>query len=94
MEKKKDQGIGGKILVGIIAVLMLLVAALFLCLFAMSLPIFALFQGEIMSVIIIGIAVWSAWKMNRREKLTINGPFELAPAAVGVDEPLQENREP
>ena len=35
--------------------------------------------------LIIGFALWQAWKMNRRTELALVGPFALTPAAAAAD---------
>ena len=37
---------------------------------------------NIIGIIIIGIGLYEAWKLNRRVELTISGPHALASAAV------------
>ena len=44
-------------------------------------PILA-FDG--LGYVIKGIALYEAWKINKRLRIDITGPFQLAPAAVGV----------
>jgi hypothetical protein len=56
-------------------------------------PFLAGFQNVI-GWLIIGFALWEAWKANRRVALSIAGPFALAPAGagaagVGGDAPVQ-----
>jgi len=48
-----------------------------LVLMAAMIPILAGFSN-IIGIIIIGIAVFEAWKLNRRVKLTITGPYRVA----------------
>jgi hypothetical protein len=50
---------------------------------AAMIPIFAGFSN-IIGLIIIGIAVFEAWKLNRRVALTITGPFRVAGRAPGA----------
>ena len=58
------------------------IAILFLVAIAMAAPFLAGFQN-IIGLIIIGIGLYEAWKLNRRVELTITGPHTLAkPAAV------------
>lgn len=38
-----------------------------------------------MMILIIGVALWQAWKMNRRPELTLVGPFAMTPAAAAAD---------
>ncbi len=44
-------------------------------------------MSNFMGLIIIGIALYEAWKINRRVPLSVLGPFQLAPAAAGPDTP-------
>ncbi len=37
-------------------------------------PVMGGFQN-VLGIIIIGIALWQAWKMNRRVEVTFTGPF-------------------
>ncbi len=37
--------------------------------------------GNIMGLIIIGIALYEAWKINKRTRLALAGPFRISPAA-------------
>jgi hypothetical protein len=46
-------------------------------------PFLAGFQNVI-GWLIIGFALWEAWKANRRVALSIAGPFTLAPAGAGA----------
>lgn len=48
-----------------------------LVLMAAMIPILAGFSN-IIGIVIIGIAVFEAWKLNRRVKLTITGPYRVA----------------
>ena len=38
--------------------------------------------------IIIGIAVWEAWKVNRRAPFEVSGPFTLTPPVPPLPPPL------
>ena len=49
---------------------------------AYALPIFIAFGAPI-SGFIFAFALWEAWKMNRKVRLVINGPFHLA-----ADQPM------
>ncbi len=42
--------------------------------------------GELIGFLIVGFALYEAWKMNRRRKVAISGPFQVAgaPAAVAA----------
>ena len=57
----------------------MLLAAGFLLAFAMAAPFLGGFENVI-GILIIGFALWEAWKLNRRVPLAIEGPFRLAPA--------------
>ena len=35
--------------------------------------------GSIISVLIVGFALWEAWRINRRRQLVFNGPYRLGP---------------
>jgi predicted lipid-binding transport protein (Tim44 family) len=37
--------------------------------------------GQILGLLIVGFAVYEAWKLNKRPKITITGPFSLGPDA-------------
>jgi|SRR5690349_23012207 len=54
-----------------------------LVLLAAMIPIFAGFSN-IIGLLIIGIAVFEAWKLNRRVSLTITGPYRVAGGAQGA----------
>jgi hypothetical protein len=61
----------------------LLIAVGLLLAFAMAAPFLGGFEN-IIGILIIGFALWEAWKMNRRVPMQIQGPFRLAPAPPGV----------
>jgi hypothetical protein len=66
----------------------LLIAALLVVAFviALAVPFLAGFQNLI-GLLIIGIALYEAWKINKRSSVQIAGPFQLgASAACGVTE--------
>jgi len=52
-----------------------------LSVFAIALPI-VIIKDNIIGLIIIGIALYEAWKMNKRPQLAINGPFVLSPGGT------------
>jgi len=54
-----------------------------LILLAAMIPIFAGFSNLI-GLLIIGIAVFEAWKLNRRVSLSITGPYRVAGGAQGA----------
>lgn len=60
----------------------LLLGAGALVLMAAMIPILAGFSN-IIGIVIIGIAVFEAWKLNRRVKLTITGPYRVAGGPSG-----------
>lgn len=45
---------------------------------AFLVPILQVFDGGFMGLIILGIALYEAWKHNKKPKLQIEGPFELS----------------
>lgn len=53
----------------------------------LALPFLGGFQN-IMGLLIIGFALWEAWKVNRRIVLEVSGPFVAAPHAAPVDAPV------
>jgi hypothetical protein len=65
-------GLGAVIALGILFLLML------------AMPFLAGVQN-IIGLLIIGFALWEAWKVNRRMPLAIAGPFALAPAGAAGD---------
>lgn len=64
----------------------LFLAGLFLFGLAAIAPIWAGFQN-IMGWIIIGIALYEAWKLNRRIQLIVRGPLRLQPASASGTHP-------
>jgi hypothetical protein len=61
----------------------ILMAVGLLLAFAMAAPFLGGFEN-IIGILIIGFALWEAWKMNRRVPMQIEGPFRLAPAPPSV----------
>jgi hypothetical protein len=57
---------------------LLLVALIFV--FAFAVPFLGGFQNVI-GLIIIGIGLYEAWKLNRRVELTLSGPYRVASRA-------------
>ena len=53
----------------------------FALLFAVRVPFLSL-QSDIMGLLIIGFALWEAWKINKRPVINITGPHILAPPAA------------
>jgi hypothetical protein len=62
---------------------MVIVGIVGLLLFAAIIPILAGFSN-IIGLIIIGVALFEAWKQNKRGELTISGPYRLATGTEGV----------
>jgi hypothetical protein len=54
-----------------------------LLLLALILP-FLLLPGNIMGLIILGIGVWQAWRINRRPVIPISGPYQTGGPAPSV----------
>jgi len=44
---------------------------------ALTLPLLMALDGEVLSLIIIGIGLWQAYQLSRAPKLDISGPFQL-----------------
>lgn len=64
--------------------LIALVVASFIALIA---PFLMLAEGEIMSIIIIGIGLWEGWRFSAAPKIEFDGPFRVgapAPAALAA----------
>ena len=59
----------------------LVVMAVFIAVLAIAAPFLAGFDN-ILGIIIIGIGLYEAWKLNRRVELTISGPHALVSAPV------------
>ena len=53
----------------------------------MALPFLAGFEN-IIGIIIIGIGLWEAWKLNPRMQLEITGPYRVAAASPGAEAAL------
>jgi hypothetical protein len=43
--------------------------------------------GQIIGLLIVGFALYEAWKMNKRPKIKITGPFTLSPEARPEEDP-------
>lgn len=56
----------------------------FACLLAIVLPFLAGVENLI-GILLIGFAVWEAWKLNRRQVLTISGPFRITAPPEAVE---------
>lgn len=67
------------------AVFHLMLALLVLLLLAHCIPILAGFQN-LMGLIIIGIALYEAWKINKRLQLEITGPYQVG-TSCGLPQP-------
>jgi hypothetical protein len=61
----------------------LVVALAILIGIAYAIPVLVGFQSP-MSLVIIGIGLYEAWVINRRARLTINGPYRIGPASTGI----------
>jgi hypothetical protein len=61
----------------------ILIAVGLLLAFAMAAPFLGGFEN-IIGILIIGFALWEAWKINRRVPMQIEGPFRLAPVPPSV----------
>jgi hypothetical protein len=61
----------------------ILIALGLLLAFAMAAPFLGGFEN-IIGILIIGFALWEAWKINRRVPMQIEGPFRLAPVPPSV----------
>ncbi len=59
----------------------------------LALPFLAGVQNFI-GWLIIGFALYQAWKMNRRQPLVVTGPFRLAPAGQGAPPPAADETPP
>jgi hypothetical protein len=59
----------------------LVVAFLVVCVLSLAAPFLAGFQNVI-GILIIGFALYEAWKLNRRVPLAITGPFRVEGAAA------------
>jgi hypothetical protein len=51
--------------------------------FSLAAPFFGGAQNAI-GLLIIGFALWEAWKLNRRHQLAITGPYQLGAASVAT----------
>jgi hypothetical protein len=58
------------------------VAAVVSCVLALIVPIGQAFSGGIIGALIVGFAVWQAWRLNRRPKLTLAGPYAVGPGVA------------
>ncbi|MHB8952364.1 MAG: hypothetical protein ACYC4U_05245 [Pirellulaceae bacterium] len=63
-------------LIGAVAMLLIVVFA-----FALAAPFLA-GAGNLIGLLIIGFALWEAWKFNTKQPLPISGPYQIAPRAV------------
>lgn len=62
-------------------VVSVLVATVVLFGFAIALPFLAGFEN-ILGLVIIAIGLYQAWTLNRKARIEVSGPFELAPAGA------------
>jgi hypothetical protein len=62
--------------------LTLAIVGVLLLALAFAAPFLGGFQN-IMGIVIIGIGVYEAWKLNKRQPLVITGPHQVSPAANG-----------
>ena len=53
------------------------VALVFACIIAFAAPVLAGFEN-IIGLLIIGFALWEAWKINKRTVVEFTGPYALA----------------
>lgn len=67
-----------KLIVGLFVILGLAVA------FAYALPIISGFSSPI-GLLIVGFALWEAWKLNRHIPLVVNGPFTVGKAVPATE---------
>ncbi|HEX3997970.1 MAG TPA: hypothetical protein VHX65_05415 [Pirellulales bacterium] len=58
--------------------LSVVVLALFVCAFSLAAPFLPGAQNMI-GILIIGIAMWEAWKFTKARALPIHGPYQLGP---------------
>ncbi|MBX9787767.1 MAG: hypothetical protein K2Y37_02535 [Pirellulales bacterium] len=65
---------GGKVVAWILLLIVVFIGA-------MAAP-FLMGASNIIGLLIIGFALWEAWKFNARRKLPITGPYQVAPAQV------------
>jgi hypothetical protein len=63
---------------GLVAVMVLFLSLCY------ALPILEGFQQPI-GLLIVGFALWEAWKLNKRVPLVFNGPFEAGRTPAGDD---------
>jgi hypothetical protein len=77
--KQPPEGTGAAAMVATITVLLIAIA-----------PILAVFSGPL-SIVISGIAIWEAWKLNRPSLPTVTGPHRLQPAPAAPPAPDASN---
>lgn len=67
------------------ALAVLVIGGALLMAFAYAVPILSVFSepSSIISLLIIGFALWEAWKLNRVQDASIAGPFRLGQGAGG-----------
>jgi hypothetical protein len=54
---------------------------------ALAAPVIIGFSAPL-TLVIIGIALWEAWRLNKPSQLRFNGPYRLATATAGMPPPL------
>jgi|HubBroStandDraft_3_1064219.scaffolds.fasta_scaffold02110_4 hypothetical protein len=52
--------------------------------YASMVPFFAVKQGRVMGLVIIGIALYEAWKLNRPRTFAIGGPYPIAARSLAA----------
>jgi hypothetical protein len=48
---------------------------------SLALPVFQVMNGQFIGLLIVGFALYEAWKINRRQTIAFSGPFRLQRAA-------------
>ena len=52
-------------------------ALVFAVLFSLALPVLQVMDGGLIGVLIVGFALYEAWKVNKRQRVEFSGPFQL-----------------
>jgi hypothetical protein len=60
----------------------LVAMAIFVALFSIQMP-FVVAQQNVITIVIIGFALWQAWRMNQRIKLVVTGPYKVGESGPG-----------
>jgi hypothetical protein len=66
---------------------------IFVIVLAVIWPFAALFfegLGQVIGLLIVGFAVYEAWRLNKRLKITITGPYQLKPRGLAEPAPAHE----